>query len=256
MSVFKGKIMQRKTCTGIKLATLLTVIAACQDNTVAPDPVMQEQRLTAEEAADIAEQAVDVIDWVLDGETDANPLLVPADRSSDLALTMSRVPVTRKFSWTREHECWGGGTFHARGAGTKTGDRDTGELTIEYEGGKVITTAHDHEEPKIVIAKRQRCSSQSMAEEVSQAIGTKLKVVSKGSKPMMPPVPSTGSSMMTARAHAPTNSMSSGILRPIRRQLKAICAIGRSTGPLRVRSGRAEKRNDRRKVTLVVNSRF
>ena len=118
--------MQRKTCTGIKLATLLTVIAACQDNTVAPDPVMQEQRLTAEEAADIAEQAVDVIDWVLDGETDANPLLVPADRSSDLALTMSRVPVTRKFSWTREHECWGGGTFHARGAGTKTGDRDTG----------------------------------------------------------------------------------------------------------------------------------
>ena len=136
MSVFKGKIMQRKTCTGIKLATLLTVIAACQDNTVAPDPVTQEQRLTAEEAADIAEQAVDVIDWVLDGETDANPLIVPSDQSSDLALTMSRVPVTREFSWAREHECWGGGTFYARGAGTKTGDRDTGELTIEYEGGK------------------------------------------------------------------------------------------------------------------------
>ena len=96
-------MMQRKTCTGIKLAALLTVIVACQDDTVAPDPVTQEQRLTPEEAADIAEQAVDVIDWVLDGETDANPLLVPADQSSDLALTMSRVPVTRTFRKARRY---------------------------------------------------------------------------------------------------------------------------------------------------------
>lgn len=128
--------MRVRNWTGMAIAALFTMTAACHDDAVGP--VITSQELSQAEVDDVAEMAADQVDLLLDAETSAHPSVVATDQSG-LGISFSAAPVTTNFSWTRERECRNGGAVSASGQGTHTADRATGELTIDFSGDKTIT---------------------------------------------------------------------------------------------------------------------
>ncbi len=128
--------MRVRNWMGMAMAALFTVTAACQDDAVGL--VTNSQELSLSEVEDVAEMAADQIDLLLDDEISANPSVIATDQSG-LGISFSAVPVTTNFSWDRERECRNGGLVSASGQGTRTVDRETGKLTIDFSGNKTTT---------------------------------------------------------------------------------------------------------------------
>jgi hypothetical protein len=116
------------------LAALFTMTTACSDDSQT-GPAGTE--LSTNEATDVAEATIDALDGILDGELEANPAIVSADEAGG-ALAFSSVPITREFEWTRQRDCRNGGNVSAQGMGVHVADRETGLVTIDFEGTKSI----------------------------------------------------------------------------------------------------------------------
>jgi len=126
--------MVDKHWKGLGIAALFAFASACSDsNTTAPGA---SGSLSTNEAADVAEGVADAMDGVLDGEIAARPLMAP--RAGENGIALSMVPVTTTFEFTRTRPCRNGGQIVVTGQGTHVADRETGLVTLDFEGAKSI----------------------------------------------------------------------------------------------------------------------
>lgn len=119
--------------TGAGLAALFALVTACGDSTVGPGA----GNLADADAALIAEQQADLLDGILDGEINARPAVIGGG-GVDGTVSLSAAPIVTEFTFTRTRPCRHGGQVVAGGSGTHTADRETGEVTLSFSGGKSI----------------------------------------------------------------------------------------------------------------------
>lgn len=120
---------------GFGVATLFVFATACSDDPAGPGVA---GNLSDAELADVAEQVADAMDGVLDGEIGARPMLAPTPDQGGSEIAFSMVPVEETFEFERGHECRAGGTVSVSGTGLWVGDRETGVVTVDLTGTKVI----------------------------------------------------------------------------------------------------------------------
>lgn len=125
-----------KQWKGMGLAALFAFASACSDDTVGPELAGS---LSDSELADVAEEVADAMDGILDGEIGARPLIAPALGEGGAEVAFSLVPVEETFQFERSRDCREGGSVSVSGSGLWVGDRETGVVTIDVTGTKVIT---------------------------------------------------------------------------------------------------------------------
>ncbi len=129
--------MRNENWKGWGLAALFTFAVACSDqNALAPGQAQGD--LDTSEAAAIAESQADLLDGILDGEIDARPSVGATDEAAAGGLSLSMVPITTEFEFTRTRACRNGGQIVASGTGTHIADRETGIVTLDFSGDKSI----------------------------------------------------------------------------------------------------------------------
>jgi hypothetical protein len=127
--------MRSNRWKGASLAALFVFASACSDDAVGPQVAGS---LTDAEIADVAEEVADAMDGILDGEIGARPLITPALGEGGAEIAFSLVPVEETFEFERAHDCREGGLIVVSGTGLWVGDRETGVVTIDVTGTKVI----------------------------------------------------------------------------------------------------------------------
>lgn len=126
--------MVSKHWKGLGLAALFVFATACSDSDATGPGVSGS--LSDNEAADVAESVADAMDGVLDGEIAARPLVAPGLGEGGIAFSLA--PIETTFEFTRTRSCRNGGQIVATGSGIHVADRETGVLTLDFRGTKVI----------------------------------------------------------------------------------------------------------------------
>ncbi|MDX1395116.1 MAG: hypothetical protein R3195_12030 [Gemmatimonadota bacterium] len=124
--------MQPLNRKALGLAALVAFAPACSDDPAGPEAAGS---LSDIELGIVVVQVADAADGVLDGEIAARPSILPAGEGG---VALSMVPVEEEFEFSRGHDCREGGSVTVSGSGLWVGDRETGVVTIDIEGEKVI----------------------------------------------------------------------------------------------------------------------
>lgn len=125
--------MRHMKRTGVGLAALFALVTACEDSAVGPGA----GDLADADAQLIALDQADLLDGILDGEMGARPSLIGTGEVDGM-VSLSAVPIVTQFSFTRTRPCRVSGQVVATGSGTHTADRETGEVTLTFDGTKSI----------------------------------------------------------------------------------------------------------------------